>query len=370
MKEPSRERAGRPLALLLLAGALSLSAARGARAEETACAALTTHPEDAGTWVVLGEQLAAGRHLPCRVNLQKRFLGHEEPKALDSPPNPRLVSGVAREALALTWAPALRGRALRLLVNATRPTAEPCAPKEADCLALKGDPKAWWSYQALYAAETGVPPDDAAALRSAAAASARFSGWTAPGTASSEPCDPASARRPAVDTPPTDPAANCGTHGYRVCPVKEKATWVEVAYTPCDGDALANVVYVDENRDGVEDALLWIKYDSYDGEEISGTRTYLEVVDGRTGKIVLHGLVTVTVVGPDGGTFALTVRRPVAGRLELRLPSPSPPALEAHLRRAHPELLAPGSYVLGPSGFHRNSKEDGAPAKADAASHL
>jgi hypothetical protein len=327
------------------------------RAEETACAALTTRPEDAATWVALGEQLAAGRHLPCRVTLQKRFLGRESLKAPDSPPDPHLVSGVAREALALTWAPALRGSALRLLVNTTRPTSQPCAPKQADCLTLEGDPKAWWSFRALYMAETGAPPDDADAFRAASAAAEKFSGWTAPGTASSESCHPASAKRPAVDTPPTDPAANCGTHGYRVCPVKEKATWVEVAYTPCEGDSLAKVAYVDENRDGVEDALLWIKYDSYDGEEISGTRTYLEVVDGRTGHIVLHGLVTVTDVGLAGGKFALTVQRPVTGRLELRLPSSSPSAVEGRLRRANPELLAPGSYVLGPNGFRRNSQD-------------
>ena len=160
-----------------------------------------------------------------------------------------------------------------------------------------------------------------------------------------------------VDAPPTEATANCGSHGYRVCPVKGKATWVDVAYTPCEGDSLAKVAYADENRDGVEDALLWIKYDSYDGEEVSGTRTYLEVVDGRTGNILLHGLVAATQAKPEGGKFALTVQRPAPGRLKLRLPASSPPAVEGRLRRASPELLAPGSYVLGPNGFHRTSQE-------------
>lgn len=343
----------------LVVALIWLSAARPALADDGVCTALSARPDDAASWLALGESLSEGRHLPCRGTLQKRFLGREAPQAADSPADPRLVSAAAREALALTWTAAQRTRALKLLVDATRPTLTPCTPKQVKegvtCPVPAGDPHGWWSFQALLSAESGTPAEGRSF--SAAVAAGRALGWTPPGSASSDDCNPASSRRPGVETPPTDPGANCGLHGYRICPVREKATWVEVAYSPCEGDKLEKTTYVDENQDGVDEALFWIKYSTYDGEEVSGTRTYLDVADGRTGRILLHGLVAATQVTSSGPrSFALTVQRPAAGRLRLRPPA-SPSSAEAEVRRANPEFLAPGTYALGPNGFRRTSSE-------------
>ncbi len=349
----------RGMVLPLVAMLVSLAVTRRALADDAACAALSARPNEAVTWLTLGEALAAGRHLSCRGALQKRFLGHEEPLAPDSPPDTRLVSGAAREALALTWTSAQRTRALKLLVDATRPTLTHCTPKQVKdgitCPIPEGDPKAWWSFRALLLTETGDPPDGPSF--SAASAAGRELGWTAPGTASSEGCSPLGSRRPAVEPPSTDPSTTCGVHGYRICPVREKATWVEVAYTPCEGDKLEKTAYVDENKDGVDDALLWIRYSTYDGEEVSGKRTYLDIVDGRSGRILLHGLVAASQITSEGArSFALTVQRPSAGRLRLEPPA-SPSAAEGPIRHANPEFLAPGTYTLGPNGFRRTSSE-------------
>jgi hypothetical protein len=54
-----------------------------------------------------------------------------------------------------------------------------------------------------------------------------------------------------------------------------------VAYSPCEGDELEKTLYADENHDGVDEALFWIKYPTYDGEEVSGTRIYLDVADAQ-----------------------------------------------------------------------------------------
>lgn len=343
------------LAVTLLWVALT----RPALADDAACAALSARPDDAASWLALGDALVAGRHLPCRGTLEKRLLGSAVPQAPDSPADARLVSGTAREALELTWASAQRTRALRMLVDATRPTLTACTPKQVKenvtCPIPEGDPKAWWSFQALLSAETGNPPDGRSSR--AATAAGRELGWIPPGSASSDDCNPPSGRRPGVEIPPDDPGANCGLHGYRICPVREKATWVEVAYSPCEGDKLEKTLYVDENQDGVDEALFWIKYSTYDGEEVSGTRTYLDVADGRSGRILLHGLVAATQLTSDGTkSFALTVQRPAPGRLRLRLPAARSPA-ERMVRHANPEFLAPGTYTLGPNGFRRTSSE-------------
>jgi hypothetical protein len=260
--------------------------------------------------------------------------------------------------LALTWSPTPRTRALRVLVEKSTPRFFPCPPGEetkpdAHCPSSEGDPGDWWMFRALLIAETGAAPDDAASLARIRVAAARFPGWVEPGTASTEACAPASTTRPAVDVPPTSPLANCGAHGYRVCPVSPKATWVHVAKTYCEQDALVKASYADENGDGIEDASLWIRYPLLSDDEVVGNLTYLDVVDGHTGRILLHGLLAATLDGSDGGTFALTARRTGAGRLRLQPPSKVDHEAEVRLRREYPGFLAPGTYVLGPSGYHR-----------------
>ena len=127
-----------------------------------------------------------------------------------------------------------------------------------------------------------------------------------------------------------------------------------MAYTPYEGDSLEKVVYGDENDDGIEEAFFWIKYSTFDGEEIVGSRTYLEVVDGRTGQSLLHGLVTARRFDADDTALSLTIKRVRPGRLELRIASiPKNRAPDVAFRRNNPEFLAPGSYVLGANGFHR-----------------
>jgi hypothetical protein len=256
--------------------------------------------------------------------------------------------------LALTWSPAPRARALRALMEKSAPRSSPCPPKyDGDCPIVDGKPEDWWMFRALLVAETGAAPEDAASLARIREAATRLPGWVEPGTASTEACAAASATRPGVDVPPTSPLANCGAHGYRVCPVAPKATWVHVAKTYCEDDKLAKAMYADENGDGVEDASLWIRYGLMSDDEVVGHATYLDVVDGRTGRILLHGLLAATLDGSDGGTFALSAQRIGAGRLRLKLPPKSDHAAEVRLRRAYPEFLAPGTYVLGPSGYHR-----------------
>jgi hypothetical protein len=131
-----------------------------------------------------------------------------------------------------------------------------------------------------------------------------------------------------------------------------------VAYTPYESDSLEKVVYGDENHDGIEEAFLWIRYATFDGEEIVGSRTYLEVVDGRTGQVLLHGLVTARRSDADDVALSLTIKRMRPGRLDLRIASnPKSKAPDVAFRRNNPEFLAPGIYVLGDNGFHRSMIE-------------
>jgi hypothetical protein len=330
---------------------LASSRARAA-SDDTACAAWSAHPDDAAAWIGVGEQLAEGKRVGCLGAVQGRLLGGAS-QAI-APADPHLVGAVAREALALTWAPDLRPRALHLAVDAATPHLVPCGPKQdGDCPSAQGDPETWWTFRALFIAETGAPPEDAASLAKIREAASRFPGWVEPGVASTETCSAALAKRPGVDVPPTAPGGNCGAHGYRVCPVAPNATWVHVAKTYCESDALEKAAYADENGDGIEDATIRIRYGLLSDDEVVGNLKYLDVVDGRSGKVLLHGLVAATMSGSDGGSFALTAQRIGPGRLRLKLPSKTDQAVELRLRRAHPEFLAPGTYVLGPNGYHR-----------------
>ncbi|HEV8201830.1 MAG TPA: hypothetical protein VGS03_17595 [Candidatus Polarisedimenticolia bacterium] len=330
----------------------AVSRPASAASDDAVCTTWSSHPDDAAAWIDVGESLLAGKRLSCVGAVQQRALGGAS--STDAAADPRLVVAAAREALALTWAPEMRARALRLAVDGTRPRLIPCPPKHVDdCPSVSGDPDAWSTFRALFIAETGAPPEAAASLARSREAAAKLSGWVEPGTSSTEACTPAAENRPAVDVPPTDPQANCGAHGYRVCPVAPKATWVHIEKTYCEHDVLKKATYADENGDGVEDASLWIRYGLMSDEEVVGNITYLDVVDGRTGRNLIHGLVAATATGSDGGAFALTAQRIGPGRLRLKAPAKVDHATEVRLRRAHPEFLAPGAYVLGPNGFHR-----------------
>jgi hypothetical protein len=338
------------------AAVFTASASNPARAasDDAACAAWSAHRDDAAAWIDVGERLAAGKRLACFGAVQERLLGRAS--RASGPADPWLVGAVAREALALTWAPDLRSRALRLAVDAAKPHLVPCQPKQdGDCPSAQGEPETWWTFRALFVAETGALPDNAASLTKIREAASRFSGWVEPGTESTETCSAAPGKRPRVDAPPTDPRVTCGEHGYRVCPVAPNATWVHVAKTYCESDALEKAAYGDENGDGIEDATLWIRYGLISDDEVVGNLRYVDVVDGRRGRILLHGVVAATLFGSDGGSFALTVQRIGPGRLRLELPTKTDHAAEVRLRRQYPEFLAPGTYVLEPNGYHRTS---------------
>ena len=51
----------------------------GEGAAERACAALAERPDDAKSWLDIAGQLASGARLPCRGQLQQRFIGREYP---------------------------------------------------------------------------------------------------------------------------------------------------------------------------------------------------------------------------------------------------------------------------------------------------
>jgi hypothetical protein len=264
----------------------------------------------------------------------------------------------ARDTLSRTWSRADRTRALRVLVDATRPRLVPCAPQveaahQIDCPIQEGDPERWFAYRMLFMAETGDPPEGPGTLATATLAAAKFAGWTMPGALSSELCALERDNRPVVEPPPDGRSGHCGEHGYRICLVRPRSTWIHVAGTPCEGDTLLKTEYADQNGDGVDEALIWIRYDSYDGADVVGTRTNLYIVDGRTGSILLAGLIAATVSDPpDKGELRLNLRRIAPGRLTLTA-RPTSPSIEARLRKDYPLLLAPGTYVLGRFGFHR-----------------
>jgi hypothetical protein len=356
-------------ARLLWAGALLFlvhdgKAAAGESAAERACTALAERPDDAKSWLDIAGQLAAGARLSCRGELQKKFLGSEYPNEPYSPANPRLIGGAARRALAMTWSSSVRSKAFRLLTDTNAPRLVACSPTQqaehVDCPVLEGDPAVWWGYRSLFIAESGKTPESPDAFARADAAAARSSGWATPGTASSLPCTPSSDSQPAFEGPPSETSGHCGKHGYRLCPVKPDSTWVHVAYTPCEGDKLQKTELADQNGDGIDEAFLWIKYDTFDGADVSGSRTHLYVVDGRSGSILLHGLVAATSSeAPDKGQVRIAVKRTSPGRLTLTASVKPTPSVEMVIRTRNPWLLAPGTYVLGDAGFHRS---DGARA--------
>lgn len=329
---------------------------------ERACAALHERPDDAKSWLDIAGQLASGARLPCRGQLQGRFIGREYPTEPYSPANPQLVSGAARQALALTWSSLIRTQASRLLVDVNKPRLVACSPREeaahVDCPVQEGDPSAWWGYRSLFIAESGKTPESPAALAKANEAAARASGWVTPGTASSESCTPSGDSRPAVEGPASGASGHCGEHGYRICPAKPDSTWVHVAYTPCEGDKLQKTEFADQNGDGIDEAFLWIKYDTFDGADVSGSQTHLYVVDGRSGSILLHGLVAATSSeSSDKGQVRLKVSRTSPGRVTLTVSVKASSDTERWIRRSSSLLLAPGTYVLGDAGFHRTDAE-------------
>jgi hypothetical protein len=329
---------------------------------ERVCAALAARPEDAQAWLDIAGQLASGARLPCRGQLQQRFIGREYPNEQYAPANPQLIRGAARQALALTWSPSIRTKALRLLVNAQLPRLVPCSPKEraehVDCPILEGDPPSWWGYRLLFIAESGKTPDSPDGFAEANGAAARFSGWVTPGTVSSDACTPISDSRPAVEGPPSGESGHCGEHGYRLCPAKPSSSWVHIAYTPCEGDVLQKTEFADQNGDGIDEAFVWIKYDTFDGADVSGSQTHLFVVDGSAGSILLHGLVAATSSEPpDKGQLRLKVNRTSPGRLTMTATVKPSPSVELLLRKGSSLLLAPGVYILGDAGFHRTAAE-------------
>jgi len=342
--------------IVLASGAPALAADDDAA---RACALIASRPADAEAWIKVSELLASGARVPCRGQLQRRFIGRELPDDPPSPPDPRLITGAAREALSLTWAHRVRERSLRVLVDVTRPRLVPCPPKvaaahEVDCPILEGDPRGWSAYRALFIAETGEPPEGPGALMDAALAAGKVPGWVMPGTPSGKSCAPGKANRPLVEAPPPAGNGHCGEYGYRICPTQPGLTWIHVAETPCENDALVKTEYGDQNKDGIDEAFAWIKYDSFDGADVVGSRTHLHVLDGRTGVTLLHGVVAATVADPpDKGDFRMTVNHTSAGRLILKAPTKTNPSIETRIRRDNPLLLAPGTYVLGDYGFHR-----------------
>ncbi len=342
--------------------ALSGGSVAGESAAERACAALAEKPDDAKSWLDIAGQLASGARLPCRGQLQQRFIGREYPNEAHSPANPQLTMGAARQALALTWSPSVRAKAFRLLVDANKPKLVPCSPKEeaehVSCPVQEGDPSAWWGYRSLFIAESGKAPESADALAKTNEAAASAAGWVTPGTTSSESCTPSKGNRPDVDGPATGASGNCGKYGYRLCPAKPDSTWVHVAYTPCDGDKLQKTEFADQNGDGIDEAFVWIKYDTFDGADVSGSQTHLHVVDGRSGSILLHGLVGATKSdSSDKGQIQLKVSRKSPGRLTLTVSVKANPDTERWIRKNSSLLLAPGTYVLGDAGFHRTDGE-------------
>jgi hypothetical protein len=189
-------------------------------------------------------------------------------------------------------------------------------------------------------------------------AAARSSGWVTPGTASSESCIPSSENRPAVEPPPAERSGHCGKHGYRLCPAKANSSWMHVAYTPCEGDKLQKTEFADQNGDGIDEAFVWIKYDTFDGADVSGSQTHLYIVDGRSGSILLHGLVAATrSESSDNGRVRLKVTRTSPGRLTLTAAVKASPDTERWIRKDSSLLLAPGTYVLGDAGFHRTEAD-------------
>jgi hypothetical protein len=264
----------------------------------------------------------------------------------------------ARQTLSHTWARADRGRALRVLVDFHRPRLVPCSPKDeaagVTCPIPEGDPQSWFAYRTLFIAETGKPPEAPGTLATATLAAAKFPGWMMPGAVWPESCAPEKPNQPLVEPPAPERSGRCGEYGYRLCPVRPTSNWLHIAYTPCEGDKLVKTEYADQNGDGVDEAFIWIQYDSFEGADVVGTRTYLYVVDGRTGSILLGGMVAATrSESPDKGRFSLTVRRTAPGRLTLIAPAKADATIEARLRNDYPLLLAPGSYTLGDFGFHR-----------------
>ena len=337
---------------------LGRTAVAGEGGTERVCAALAARPDDAKAWLEIAGQLASGARLPCRDQLQERFIGRAYPNEPYSPANPQLIKGAAREALALTWSSSIRAKAVRLLVDATMPRLVACSPKESaehvDCPILEGHPASWWGYRSLFMAESGKTPDSPAGFAESNAAAARYSGWVTPGTASSESCTPTSDSRPAVEGPPSDESGHCGEHGYRLCPAKPSSSWVHIAYTPCEGDVLLKTEFADQNGDGIDEAFVWIKYDTFDGADVSGSQTHLYVIDGSAGSILLHGLVAATSSdSSDKGQVRLKVSRTSPGHLTLTASVKASPSVEMQLRSSSSLLLAPGTYVLGDAGFHR-----------------
>ena len=342
--------------------ALSGGAVAAERAAERACVALAERQDDAKAWLDIAGQLASGARLPCRGQLQGRFIGREYPSEPYSPANPQLIMGAARQALALTWSPSVRAKAFRLLVDANKPKLVPCSPKEeaerVSCPVQEGDPSAWWGYRSLFIAESGKAPESPDALAKTNEAATTVAGWVTPGTTSSESCTPSKDNRPAVDDRPTDASGHCGKYGYRLCPAKPDSTWVHVAYTPCEGDKLQKTEFADQNGDGVDEAFVWIKYDTFDGADVSGSQTHLYVVDGRSGSILLHGLVAATKSeSSDKGQVRLKVSRTSPGRLTLTVSVKASPDTERWIRKNSSLLLAPGTYLLGDAGFHRADTE-------------
>ena len=105
------------------------------------------------------------------------------------------------------------------------------------------------------------------------------------------------------------------------------STWVHVAYTPCEGDKLQKTEFADQNGDGIDEAFVWIKYDTFDGADVSGSQTHLYVVDGRSGSILLHGLVAATASEPpDKGRVRLEMSRTSPGRLTLTTSAKADPS--------------------------------------------
>ena len=359
-------RSPRGLRLLWAAAIFALAQSGGAvageSAAERACAALAERQDDAKPWLDIAGQLASGARLPCRGQLQGRFIGREYPSEPYSPANPQLIMGAARQAIALTWSPSVRAKAFRLLVDANKPKLVPCSPKEeaehVSCPVQEGDPSAWWGYRSLFIAESGKAPESPDALAKTNEAAATVAGWVTPGTTSSESCTPSKDNRPAVEGPPSDASGHCGKHGYRLCPAKPDSTWVHVAYTPCDGDKLQKTEFADQNGDGVDEAFVWVKYDTFDGADVSGSQTHLYVVDGRSGSILLHGLVAATKSeSSDKGHIQLKVSRASPGRLTLTVSVKANPDTERWIRKNGSLLLAPGTYVLGDAGFHRSDAD-------------